>query len=119
MAWKVKYIPSYKLIYIKMKGKVPADEFSDQFKEIEALVRKFGSNRLLYDDTELDVELSTLEIVDMSSWLVVKRSRIAILISPEYKRIENYKFFETACRNRGVNLRLFFSEADALKWLGS
>ena len=88
-------------------------------QEVEALVRKFGSNRLLYDDTELDIELSTLEIVDMSSWLVDKRSRIAILISPDYKRIENYKFFETACRNRGVNLKLFFSKEDALEWLNS
>ena len=124
MAWKVSYIPSFNIIYVKTKGDISLDEFAHQIREVETLARKFGTNRFLFDDTELDInKLSTLNIVDLSNWITKERdlkgNRIAFLISPEYKRIDNFRFFETAVRNRGLNAKIFFTKNSALEWLKS
>lgn len=123
MAWKVSYIPSFNIIYVKTKGDISQDEFSHQIREVETLAQKFGTNHFLFDDTELNIKLSTLEIIDISNWIKdvrdVKGSRIAVLISLEYKRVENFMFFETVSRNRGLNVKIFFSKSEALEWLKS
>lgn len=46
-----------------------------------------------------------------------RRVKAAVLVSPEDKAVEDYKFYEIVTGNLGINFKIFFDEAKAFRWL--
>ena len=46
-----------------------------------------------------------------------RRVKSALILSPQDKAIEDYKFYEIVTDNVGLQLRIFFDETEAGNWL--
>jgi len=79
---------------------------------------------ILYDVTQAKVEVTlidwfflprTLPVLQNSEIRIIKA---AVLIPPGDQE-SAYRFYETVTHNIGMNLRIFFKEEEAIKWLKS
>lgn len=121
MVWRIQYLSDQNVVLVKTQGDIPYEELPKQFSDAVRLAQKNNTNCYLFDDTELHINVSTLDIYDIPKMILAteisRSSRIAIAISPEENRIEDYQFLETVCVNQGLNVK-FFSEIDkAYNWL--
>ena len=62
-----------------------------------------------------DVTLDYEEGIFMADQLHGRCRRVAILVRPD--EVEANEFFATVCQNRGLQLRIFGSQAAAERWL--
>ena len=111
-----------KLVKITVTGEM----FEADGKEIITVARttaaEHGYNALY------DISKATTT-VPFASWFQLPRNlpvfqnletrhiRAAVVASPHDKAVEDYKFFETVTHNMGIQLRVFFDEDEAIKWL--
>ena len=49
--------------------------------------------------------------------LKTRRVKAALLVSPQDKAVEDYKFYEIVTDNVGLKLRVFFNEDEAFTWI--
>lgn len=47
----------------------------------------------------------------------IRKLAAAILVSPNDKAVEDYKFYEVVTNNLGIKLKIFFDENEAFEWL--
>jgi hypothetical protein len=78
-------------------------------------------NRFLVDARKIEAAGSTFDVFALAEFLssvppgIIERE--AILIPEEAAAADEMEFFETAARNRGLNVRLFHDRDEALAWL--
>lgn len=46
-----------------------------------------------------------------------KDVKAAVLVSPQDKAAEGYKFYENVTTNMGISVRIFLDESEAIEWL--
>lgn len=88
---------------------------------------KFNSEKkcllVLTDLRDMIVTPSILNVYDsinMFEKMGIDKKTSEALIMPENKfAADNIKFYETACQNRGYNVKIFYNKEDAVKWLRS
>ena len=121
MAWQLQNLPEQEIILVKNSGYLTYQDFKDQSKDMAVLSEKTQVFRILTDHTEVRTRISTADIYEFPETYreagLSSRSKIAVLISTEDTRIDDYKFYEIVCQNRGVSSRVFFKYEDALEWL--
>ncbi len=121
MVWEISYSTHKRAVIIKTRGDIPYDDLPDQFQEAARLAQEVQTSLFLFDDTELHINVSTLDILEIPQLVfatgIPRSSRIAVVISPEENRIDNYKFLETVCVNQGLNVKIFATHAEAFAWL--
>lgn len=123
MVWVIKYLPENQVVTIKTQGFIRYKELQGQFSEAVRIAQEANTNKFLFDDTELHIDVSTVDIYDIPKLLisagVPRSSRIAVLISPQETGIQNYMFLETVCLNQGFNVKVFTSSEEAVLWLAN
>ena len=121
MAWQVKYLPDQEIILVKNTGELTYQEFEDQSREVAALSETTQVFEILSDNTEMHTSISIADIFKFPKLYeeagMSFRSRIAVLILSEDTGIDDFKFYENVCLNRGYRSRIFFRYEDALEWL--
>lgn len=89
--------------------------------EVTTSCRERGMFRLLIDVRTMTGKLDTLETFDVAGRGIPNRTearrlvRSAILDRSE--NIERIRFFETVAVNRGLTVKVFDDEAQAIRWL--
>ncbi len=83
------------------------------------MLTRYPTRCVLIDDTDLEMEFSVSSdyenAVFVSNLLRSVSPRIAIVDNPDNS--EGNRFFENVCVNRGLNIRCFDDQQEALDWL--
>lgn len=77
--------------------------------------------KILVDISQLTGQLNTIDSYDLGTKDLPKlRQAIRMKIAIQDRLIsENLQFFETVCRNIGLNIRVFTNTDEAVRWLCS
>jgi hypothetical protein len=123
MPWEARYLAQERLVETVYSGVIGARELRDA---VEATARLGVENRAARFLGDLSGLQSGHSIVDLSEVVgrlealgITRNMREALLVpgpaTPD--AVERARFYETACRNRGWNIRIFTERAAALAWL--
>jgi hypothetical protein len=123
MPYAVTYWPEKKLIHIQNVGKLTPDDYRAGAREALRLSREHGVSRCLIDDSALDNQVGTTDLYTLPDFYesigIPKTIKAAVLISEQTPKISDIAFFETVCRNRGYDVKLFTSPDEAIAWLAT
>lgn len=121
MPYKIAVSDSHDYICLDYYGNVSKDDLADSISGCKKLYVETGISLFLADCTEMFAEHSILDIfskVDSFQSLEMKKDfREAIIIPKESESKDKVNFYETACLNRGYNVRIFENKDDAVVWL--
>ncbi|HMT10937.1 MAG TPA: STAS/SEC14 domain-containing protein [Ignavibacteria bacterium] len=121
MPYRIEISSEPEKLEVKYFGKVTEDEYRAAI--IEFIEKKGGSKYLLVltDCLEMNIGPSVLDVyerINMYEKLGIDtETKEAILIPADQIVVENVKFYETACLNRGYNVRIFENRKEAIEWL--
>ena len=102
-------------------GKLTALELAEAIAGSMALAKKHKLHCFLGDCSELlgghsvlDLFSKLEQIIHEADFLSMKE---ALILPTCVEAAENVRFWETACRNRGMNVQTFADRAGAVEWL--
>jgi hypothetical protein len=96
------------------------DEDKQISLELVRACRQHGCELLLIDDSDVTYTSTTLSLYELAKFYNdsrFQRQLRAIALIANFKYKEDNDFYETAVRNRGVNLRIFYDFERAGTWL--
>ena len=116
MPEKVSHNKKLGIIEVRSYGVVSPEEIVSSVNLVEQIRTETGINKVLVDTLELKSFPSTMRIFDIVAQFP-RSVRIAVVTSDEQPTKDDVRFTVTAASNRGVSIREFTSQADALEWL--
>ena len=122
MAYTLKYNHTLKIVELEYTGLFTAQESRESTSRAIALGKEHGDADALVDAMEAELSISIVDLLDLPSRQYVvndmnRRIRVAVVPPKLPKDREDAQFFETACLNRGWQVRLFPCRVDAIEWL--
>ena len=122
MPWRAQLLQAHPIIEASYSGLLSRDELFDAFRAIFKLAETSGATRVLADCTLLEgghsiVHLYALVDTLLSSGAAVEAFREAVLLPVLPGSAEDVLFWETACLNRGLRVRVFQERLSAIDWL--
>lgn len=123
MPYSVTHSSEQKLIHIRNIGKLTPDDYRAGAREALRLSLEHGVLRCLIDNSALHNQVGTTDLYTLPEFYesigIPKTIKAAVLVSEQTPRIDDIAFFETVCRNRGYDVKLFTSRDEALAWLAA
>lgn len=121
MGIKVRYIEEFGVVESTIEETYTKQDIIDSSNQAVALAIEKNANLYLADCTKLIRSRSVVEIYgfgDIYNELHIPLgSRQAVILSTN-KRIEsNSRFYETATRNKGYDVKVFNNRIEAIAWL--
>ncbi len=121
MTWHAKYCPELGIVETCYEGRISKDELQAAARHTLQLGQQHETNWFLGDCTNLQGGHSIIDLYGLVELLaaheVSPRFREAILLPGLQASVRDVEFWETACWNRGITVRLFDQREAALKWL--
>ena len=123
MSYATSYIEEENIVCITALGRITAKEYRKGSKEVVDLLAKHDSTRLFVDDRLLENVASVYELYGLPRFFreigLPSRVRVALLYDAAGADKGDIEFFETACRNNGYNVSIFYSYNETMEWLKS
>lgn len=123
MSWKIKIIENPGYIKLQYSGLVTKDELVEAFFSTAGILRGGNILKVLADCTSMTGGHSVTDLyglIDLFEAAGMPRNIKEAIILPELKdTLENVRFYETACLNRGYNVKICREHDEAVKWLFS
>ena len=120
MSWEISRLPDLKMIVIKALGKVFLSEVINKFKMAPLVSHDDASPGIMVDLSDATPNWADFDIYMMPIFYeelrVNMRSKIAVSL-PKAQRLSIYLSYESLCRKRGFNIRIFDNRENAVKWL--
>ena len=102
-------------------GRMSTPELREMVTETLRLGAEAGARHFLGDCSELEPNDSIVDVFEMvqllDSILTNRAIREALIVPRHPVTAEQVRFYETACRNRGVAVRVFEARDEARRWL--
>ncbi|MBE2218612.1 MAG: hypothetical protein IAE90_10430 [Ignavibacteria bacterium] len=121
MPYKIAVSENRDYVLLDYFGNVSRDDLAGSISGCKKLYVETGISLFLADCTQMIAEHSILDIfskVDSFQSLEMKKDfREAIIISKDSESKDKVNFYETACLNRGYNVRIFENKEEAVAWL--
>jgi len=121
MGWNINFSGENKLVEIKYFGIVSKKDLEEAFSGAVEHWKEHNTFLILSDCSEMKGghTLSDLFgiISEMENVDILRNVKEAVIISKNSEPAENIEFWETACRNRGFNVKIFKEKCEAEKWL--
>lgn len=122
MAYTLEYNHELRIVELVYTGRFTAQESKESTSKAIALGKVHDDADALVDATEVELAVSIVDLLDLPARQYVaedmnRRIRVAVVSPRLPKDIRDAKFYETACLNRGWNVRLFPDRDDAIEWL--
>ncbi|HZL64186.1 MAG TPA: hypothetical protein VFD50_04460 [Thermoleophilia bacterium] len=122
-SFKVLYLEELGVVETVWSGQVTAADVDRGVTETGILAAENLCTRFLVDLREQTPGGSTLDIFSLAEFLCSLPpgtiEREAVLTPRTPAAADEIKFFETACRNRGLDVRMLDDRSAALEWLTS
>ena len=108
-----------KYILVNVKGDpLSPKEIEDTITKAVTQATQSNLNIIIFRETPVKQKATTVDFYYYAESLNKSNFRRKLaLVFPKEMHHDNLDFFETACINRGINLRLFAAQNDGLKWL--
>ena len=106
------------IIELRAYGSTSRDEVIESMGEVKRLSGETGIKRLFVDSRQVDSMPSTIDQFELTRKFP-RFLKMAVLIPVETELTATYKFGETVGVDRGVPIRVFISETEAIEWLKS
>jgi hypothetical protein len=123
MPWSIKFNQDKRIIEITYSGTVTPQELHEAFLEAKTISSKHGTILFLADCTDM---VGGHSVVDLYYLIALYeqndlRNRIkeAIVLPSMKSPREEVQFYETACLNKGFNVKIFSDTTEAITWLAS
>ena len=121
MTLSVRYLEQDGVIETVHAGGVTRRELEEALEKTGAEAARHGCRRILVDLSDQGPAAGPVDIVDAATLLAALPpgtiERQALLLPPRERGASDVEFFETACRNRSLNVRVFSDRDEALGWL--
>lgn len=104
------------IIKVRSYGVVSRDDIAASMDQIRKAIAEQGIHRVLVDTLEQETMPGTIDVFHLFSTLP-KSLRAAIVVRADQSTAKSQKFAETVSQNRGINVRVFHTEEEALAWL--
>ena len=121
MAFNVRFLKEFGVVETVWSGHVTPADVDVGVTETGILAAEKLCTRFLVDLREQEPGGSALDIFSLAEFLcslppgTIEREAVLTPRTPE--AAEEIKFFETACRNRGLDVRMLDDRDEALEWL--
>jgi hypothetical protein len=125
LPFSVAYLEELGVIETVYAGNLSPAEFNEAVAATADAAAEHLCTRFLSDCTGLETgdQSATLDIWALAEFLSSLPpgtfEREALLLPPGAAAGDDIQFYETTCRNRGLDVRIFSSRAVALAWLAS
>ena len=106
MPFNVRYVEEAGVVEMVLRGAVTPEDVDAAMTEAGTVGAENLSNRFLVDSREMPAGGSAFDVL-----------ALAELLSDDAAAADQMEFFETACRNRGLDVRVFRDRDEALGWL--
>lgn len=121
MPWEVRLLEDLKIVETIYSGHITPQDLQDAVIATTSLAHESNTNRYLSDCVGLERGHSIVDLFDLVESLyqgaIAHLAKEAIVL-PESEDVERHvHFYETACRNRGFNVRAFRDRQAAIAWL--
>ncbi len=121
MPWSANYNHEHNLVELIYKGKVTPVDLQDALLAAVKLANENNSILFLADCSEMEGGHSVVDLYGLISLyesvgLHLKMKEALLLPSMKSPK-EDVKFYETACLNKGFNVKVFSQKEKALTWL--
>ncbi len=121
MSWDLKFENERGIIFLKYSGTVSPKELKESVFEGIKLVKETGITKLLTDCREMTWGHYVFDLMSIISEYndigISHDLKEAILMPEDATAKSNVEFYETACFNRGYNVKIFSDTDEAIKWL--
>ncbi len=121
MGIQVRYIEEIRVIESMFDETYTPQDIIDSTKQAISFSKNMGTNLFLADCTKLKRSRSVLEIYGIGDVFIgmnIPRGIRQAVILPAKKEIEsNSRFYETATRNKGYDVKVFSDRFEAIAWL--
>ena len=122
MPYTMKYDDALGIIELVYKGPTSGCDLKESTSEAILLARQSNTLRCLIDVSGMDLKASLSDIIGLPAKQyeeedLSRQSRVAILLPASYETTAAVRFFETACYNRGWQMRIFPERRSAVAWL--
>lgn len=121
MPWNIVVHDGLGVVETQYSGVIPGAELAAAVTATINTGKREGMRRFLGDCTELAGGHSAVDLYGLAELLqaagVAAHFKEAILVPQLPSAMEDVRFWETACYNRGLRVRIFEDRQQALDWL--
>ena len=121
MPWDVTYVADTHIVVISGSGRLSSQDARRLVEQAALLMNANGATRFLCDYSDAVGEATTLDIHDLPEFQeklgTPKSVKIALVLPRTGHKVEDFRFYETVCRNRGYDCKGFSAREAAVKWL--
>jgi hypothetical protein len=114
------YLPETGVVSIVYDGDVTPADGAEAIGATGMLVERHRCDRLLADCSSAEFDVTLFDVLTFVEAILSApgpKVREAVVLPLDETAAGRVQFFETACRNRGLNVRLFPDRDVALAWL--
>jgi hypothetical protein len=115
------YLPDVDVISAVYEGEVGPAEGPGALAASVELTQRHGCRRLLSDCSGLEIQVTLFDVLSVVDLILTgptgHMTREAVVLPLDDSVADRVRFYETACRNRGLNVRVFPDRESALAWL--
>lgn len=118
MIREIAYLENKGIVQLRTSGTYELDAEVETLKRMASKLKEHSCNRCIFDHREANVIASTMASFERSTLydeIWGDRSTRAAIVFRELN--EDFRFLETAMRNRGWNVRIFDDYDAAVNWL--
>jgi hypothetical protein len=120
MEWKIVINEEHKFVEVITSGIADKDSSLNMANDIMNIMQTNRIKKVLIDHSNLEgVNGSAFDVYERPQSLkeggTTSGIKIADVVKPEHA--EHFKFFETVCRNQGLQVSIFQNKEKALFWL--
>lgn len=116
-----RFLTNERLVEVVFRGQVSEAELRRAVDDTISLAANHQTCLCLADCLGLGGGHSFTDLYDLVALLEARKLgpqfREAILLPANPAAAEQVRFYETACFNRGINVRIFSDRAEAIAWL--
>jgi len=121
MPWHISYLADLDAIVTVYSGVLSAEALQEAVQSTLALARQHGTKNFLADCGSLEGGHSVFNLYALAKLLesvgIPPDFREAIVLPQLDAPASDVRFWETTCRNRGFDVRVFKTVVDATAWL--
>ncbi len=121
MAWKIDLDAEQGFIHTIYSGIVTKSDILDSTTETLKMLSGKGPQKFLSEWIDSSSTLTTTEIYAIpGEWEDAEANRgsvLALVVPDNPKSLQDAKFYENTCVNRGWRVRVFTQRNDAIEWL--
>lgn len=119
MPYRIRLLENPTYMEATYYGSITPAELVDAAKELLGQMTRHGTNTLLADCSEVTDGHSAFDLYALADWLSAFAPQIkeAVILPLFPLSSENARFWETTCRNRGLQVCIFNDRQEALTWL--